>query len=212
MVSLGGNGMSEPVVEVGADDIRPAPKRSGHRLFDLLMALTAIFISAVSLFVAIEHGHTQQRLVAANSWPFLQIGGSVSEKGTALVVTNAGTGPAKIEYVQVFYKGKPLSSPQELLKRLGIPGGSYKASINSVDETVLRSGEDAVLFGLGVEKDADAWRRFVQGIPDVTYKACYCSIFDECWLSDGASMHPTAVKACPANDHPFSSRDMLKQL
>lgn len=204
--------MSEPPVEVGADDIRPTPKRSGHRLFDLLMALSAIFISAVSLFVAIEHGHTQQRLVAANSWPFLQIGGNVSEKGAAFIVTNAGTGPAKIEYVQVFYKGKPLASPQELLNRLGIPKGTYRASINSVDETVLRSGEDAVLLGLGIEKETDAWHRFVQGLPDVTYKTCYCSIFDECWLSDGASMHPAAVKSCPANDHPFSSRDMLKQM
>lgn len=204
--------MSEPPIDVGADDVRPAPRRSGHRLLDMMIAFTAIFISAVSLFVAIEHGHTQQRLVAANSWPFLQIGGSVNEKGAALVVSNAGTGPAKIEYVQVFYKGKPLSSPQELLKHLGIKGGTYKASINSVDETVVRQGEDAVLFGLGVDKDADAWHRFVQGIADVTYKTCYCSIFDECWLGDGSSMHPTAVKICPANDHPFSSRDMLKQL
>ena len=37
---------------------------------NLAIALSAIAISVISLFVAVEHGRTEEKLVAANSWPF----------------------------------------------------------------------------------------------------------------------------------------------
>jgi hypothetical protein len=36
----------------------------------VIVSVTAIFISAISLFVAIQHGKTERDLVAANVWPF----------------------------------------------------------------------------------------------------------------------------------------------
>ena len=52
------------------------PKHTGWFPFDFAAASAAIFISVVSLFVAISGERTQRELLAANSWPFLQGGTS----------------------------------------------------------------------------------------------------------------------------------------
>ena len=44
---------------------------TGSRWLDLTLALSAMFVSIVSLAVAVHHGNAMDRLVAANSWPFL---------------------------------------------------------------------------------------------------------------------------------------------
>jgi len=46
--------------------------KSGHRVADLIVGFSAIFISLCSLALAIYHGHTMERLVEANSRPFVQ--------------------------------------------------------------------------------------------------------------------------------------------
>jgi hypothetical protein len=62
--------MSEAPVETGADGVQPAPRRTGIRHFDVIVSIAAIFISAVSLYTAIENGRTERQLVAADVWPF----------------------------------------------------------------------------------------------------------------------------------------------
>jgi hypothetical protein len=34
-------------------------------------------------------------------------------------------------------------------------------------------------------------------------RVCYCSVFDECWLSDLHTLHPQAVAQCPKPDVMF---------
>jgi uncharacterized membrane protein YhfC len=64
--------MSEqPAVETGVDEARALAHKTGHAWVDLIIAFSAITISVISLFVAITHGRTEEKMVAANSWPFL---------------------------------------------------------------------------------------------------------------------------------------------
>ena len=91
--------MSEVPVDTGAGDITPAPRRTGGKHFDVVIAVAAIFISAVSLFVAIQHGKTERDLVAANVWPFpraILSNGYDNNHSIAIGVSNGGVGPAKI--------------------------------------------------------------------------------------------------------------------
>jgi hypothetical protein len=82
--------------------------RTGIRWLDASLALSAFAVSIISLFVAIHHGRTMQemaeanaRMVAANSWPFVQYGtGNLSEQGLpeiSLSLANQGVGPARNE-------------------------------------------------------------------------------------------------------------------
>jgi hypothetical protein len=59
--------MAEPPLEAGVDDIRPHAPRTGHRWIDAAVALCAIAISLISLFIALDNSRTERKLVAASS-------------------------------------------------------------------------------------------------------------------------------------------------
>src|SRR5690349_24634757 len=103
--------MSEPPVNTGADEVHAEPRKTGHHFLDLTIAFAAILISLISLAVAIHHGHVQQRLVAASSWPFLRFDfdNSRADGGGQTVtysIINSGVGPAVLKSFVVEYQGK----------------------------------------------------------------------------------------------------------
>jgi hypothetical protein len=209
--------MNEPPVEVSADDINPRPRHTGHAWLDMALALSAIFISAVSLFVAIEHGKTERDLVAANSWPFLReilSNGFDAQGSVAIGFSNGGVGPAKVHSFEVAYRGTPASSSLDLLRLCcGLPTGGADAvrtrlpngfNYSTADETVIRPAEgNAVLIVRRSPQAPDVPDRFAAALKDITFRACYCSVLDECWQSDLRSTRTRPVKACPAPAHPF---------
>jgi hypothetical protein len=75
------------------------PSHTGHRWLDIALGLSAMFVSVVSLVVAVEHGRTMQRMADANArmvdenaWPFVEFAErNADEQGNAdirLVLTN----------------------------------------------------------------------------------------------------------------------------
>jgi hypothetical protein len=200
---------SEPPVETGPDDVHANPRRTGMRWFDLTLALSAIFISAVSLAVAIEHGRTERDLVAASSWPFLravlsnEFGDGPDDLSAVIGVSNGGVGPAKLESFEVFYRGAAAHSGLDLLRRccgLGptaddvsrqLPHGRH---FEITDHTVLRPGEAKATFG--VRRGSDVGERFAASLTEFSFRACYCSILDQCWVSNLRDTHTRPVKAC----------------
>ena len=208
--------MSEPPVHVSSDEIHAHPHKTGHSKLDLVIALSAIFISTVSLAVAVEHGRAERDLVAANSWPFLRETLSNDYNGRRDVVvglSNGGVGPAKLHSLEVSYEGKPGSSALDLLRRccgLGsslsdihrdLPIGLVRSS---ADETVLRPGEEDQVIVVHRNSIApEVPDRLAASLLKVGFRACYCSVLDECWTSDLRSTRTRRVPECPAPDHPF---------
>ena len=208
--------MNQPPVQVSGDEIHAHVHGVGRSKLDLIFALSAIFISAVSLFVAIEHGKTERDLVAASSWPFLReilANEYGTDKEVAIGVSNGGVGPAKLKYLEVFYDGVPITSDLDLLRRCcglktetmksQLPQGGVVRSV--ADETVLRPGEDNAVLQVprptGVPLAVS--ERFAASLLHITFRACYCSVLDECWRSDLRSTRTQPVRACPAPAHRF---------
>jgi hypothetical protein len=209
--------MTEAPVESGVDGVHAAAPRTGLRHFDAIVSIAAIFISAVSLYVAIEHGKTERDLVAANVWPFPRaiLSNGYDDKGsTAIGVSNGGVGPAKIRSFEVFYRGHPVSSGMDLLRKCcglapgaaaikaAFPNGTYSSV---VDETVLRPGEDNPVFRVPRE-GTDITKRFAQisTLQQITFRVCYCSVLDQCWTSDLRSTRTQPVRECRAPEHPYN--------
>lgn len=210
--------MSEVPVETGTGDITPAPRRTGGKHFDVVIAVAAIFISAVSLFVAIQHGKTERDLVAANVWPFpraILSNGYDNNHSIAIGVSNGGVGPAKISSFELFYRGQPISSGLDLLRKCcglssdpaavktAFPNGTYNSI---VDETVLRPGEDnpvlRVAPSLKSPQVTDNLAK-VSVLKQISFRVCYCSVLDQCWVSDLRSTHTRPVRECEAPAHPY---------
>jgi hypothetical protein len=211
-----GNAVTEPPVHVTTDEVHAHVHKTGHSRLDLILALSAIFISAVSLVVAIEHGRTERDLVAANSWPFLQRILSNEYQGNrdviAIGVSNDGVGPAKVRSVEMFYDGHPVSSGVDLLRRCcglrtdapiaqQLPDG-FEASI--IDDTVLRAGqENPILKVHGKPGHSPVADRLRASMLRIGLRSCWCSALDQCWTSDLRTTATTAVSECPAPEHPF---------
>ena len=92
-------------------------KPTGHRRLDLVLAITALFVSFVSILIAWHHSHIMselvhqnERIVEAESLPYLEIYTSdlSSDLRTPTLretVLNEGVGPARIAEVVMTVNG-----------------------------------------------------------------------------------------------------------
>lgn len=199
--------------------------KTGHKWIDISVALCALVVSITSLVIGIMHGHTMERmaeenarLVSANSWPLLQKYysdvGRNGERVTALLVANAGVGPAKVETLELWWKGRPLRSARELLEACCREGAqeSWKVAdqaleMSTVQGWIARPGATIDIYSLPQSAATEPVVKQLRAtIGQVKARACYCSVFDECWISDLRSLHPQPVAQCPAVAVPFENQ------
>jgi hypothetical protein len=194
-------------------------RKTGHLWIDLCVAGCALIVSVTSLFVAIRHGHSMERmadanarLVQANSWPLLQRFQSdgadlQGPRVFSLDVVNYGVGPAKVESVEVLWKGQPVKNAQQL-EVLCCNGKLDDPTVETsgLMGSVLRAGEVRhILMFPEDAAHADLTGKLKVNFTGFTWKVCYCSVFDECWLTDMHTMHPPTIKECPVPKVPFRS-------
>ncbi len=183
------------------------------------LAIGAVVIAAVSLWVGYDTMQTNRQLVAAASWPFLKISESdITPSGRSqltLMAVNAGIGPAKIESVELRWHGKAYRSSLELLRACcSLPRNPAQAHVSyiigTLNHTVVRAGQTVNLLRVpNPAQDPAVWSPFhailLPSKPDdgLKFRICYCSAFNECWITNGRRLNPPRVKACPVPKVPF---------
>ena len=195
------------------------PHSTGHRWVDMAVALSALFVSIVSLALAVHHGDAMDRLVAANSWPFLMYDTeSIDPQGNrriSLKIENSGVGPARIQTFEVWWQGQPVSTASELLQRCCMTDAkapidpatarSLDLVIGQIASRVLRAGAAESFLSLELkEANAAIWHRLDIARLQLRMRACYCSVFDECWQTDLVQTNAKRVRSCPAAQVPFT--------
>jgi hypothetical protein len=185
------------------------------------LAIGAVIIAAVSIWVAVDTERTNRDLVASASWPFLQFYNDRSVSGAPPVLTfllsNAGIGPAKLESFELFWKGRPQRSPWLLLQTCCAQGGTAAgkpASLEVIHQTpgletsadqgiVLRAGDKIPILTFARNADnAALWDALeAQFTGNLSVRYCYCSAFNECWVDSallGAprNLNPRKVRSC----------------
>lgn len=171
---------------------------------DVLISVSAVLLSAVSLGVALSANHTQERLLAASTWPHVQYGtGNRGEDGSdviSLFIDNAGVGPARIKTLTVLFDGKPQPDSRRLLAACCGVDDAPLFTVTSSPGSVLKVGEGARLLRFPrQENDAAVWQRFNTERFKVSVRACYCSVLGECWQMDSAQpdADPEPIEQCP---------------
>jgi hypothetical protein len=199
----------------------PHTHKTGHRLIDWAVPLSALAVSVISLIIGIHHGRTMAemakanaRLVQANSWPLLQyVTGNATEAGVQqieLKVENAGVGPAKLMSLEIFKDEQRIRTPRDLMQMLDPQVGRPRMMLGMAP-TVLRAGESMLVVGLLREGNEAIWDKLNTVRFELKYKACYCSVFDECWVSDLVTMSPQPVEHCATSPDNFSYREPLQK-
>lgn len=182
---------------------------------DFAVPLSALAVSAISLVIAIHHGHTMQkmaeenaRLVQANSWPLLQFNtGNANDQGEpeiTLKIENAGVGPAKLVSLEIFQGDKRIRTPRDLVQALDPATTRPMLSLGLTMPTVIRAGDSQLLIGLKRQGQETFWDKLNTARFELKFRACYCSVFDECWVSDLATVSPQHVDHCAVSADTFT--------
>lgn len=163
----------------------------------------AVAISAISLWVALSANQTQERLLAASTWPYVQYGtgNRLPEDVSSITFNlhNAGVGPARIKTVQVLYDGEPMPDAAALLKACCGAGGERVLTVTSHPERVLVAGEEMTFLRYDeTTADPAVWTALNRERFGVQLRACYCSVLGDCWMLDSEATDPQPVAACPA--------------
>jgi len=195
------------------------PHGTGFHWLDISLALSAFFVSLVSLFLAIHNGHTMERLVAANSYPNIDF--SQSNMGDLhdglgmrpvlrLSLANTGIGPARLRAVELSFAGKPAANLHELLALCctaepagSLPKTNYWHS-GSLRGAMLQAGKEVDLFAWPEAANDPRWARLRGLLGEIGARVCYCSVFDECYQADRRQPEPDRVRACPAAATPYT--------
>jgi hypothetical protein len=195
---------------------------TGHRWLDIVLALSAMFVSMISLVVAVEHGRTMERMadanarmVEANSWPFVQFSThNIDEHGNSdvrLVIGNQGIGPARIQTFELWWDGKPMASPEALINACCITNPAERAqlkttltSVGIVAPSILRAGDHTDFFTVPSNRhNMDLWSKFNIERDKITVRVCYCSVFNECWRGSGVTTQADPVASCSKPSVPY---------
>jgi hypothetical protein len=201
--------------EVQAPEVprrRKSRRREGlPRWLELTIAITALVTSISSIVIAIQHGQTMEKLVQANSIPYLEAGFSTGTLEGARVISldlvNRGVGPAHEESLRVTVDHRPVKSFRDfVVASLGPNEGPRAYQVfhqtqtlirNSVPKRFIPAEETQPVFKVPrTPENAEAWDLLYQQQSRWDVEYCYCSVFDECWTVRQEGVDARPVKQC----------------
>lgn len=197
----------------GGPEIEHHHRHTGHKWLDIVLGVSAVAISLMSLFLAIQHGRVMERMLQANTWPFVMVGYSTGNPdGTPHVtmwLTNKGVGPARIDSVELFYQNVPRSDPEALLRAIlkpSDPARHFPVIQSDVIDSVLSPKDWMNFVDLDPKKyDFTEYSQIQSAVRNAQFRICYCSVFEECAVLDTreSPVRPVPVKTCPVPRTPF---------
>jgi hypothetical protein len=177
---------------------------------ELLLGAVAVAVSAISLWVAIGTEQANRQMVAAASWPLLQADTSNLNSVITFSILNGGVGPAKVNNAEVLWNGKAYPGAVSLLqaccgyKPITGPYGQRGITTGGVSGIVIRAGEEHTFLSMPLRSDnGGVWKKLDRIRRQLKFRACYCSVFDECWIGTLADLEPQRVDKCAAVKTPY---------
>jgi hypothetical protein len=179
--------------------VRP---RLDMRYINVLASMLAVFVSLLSLWLAWSSNRTQERMLAASSWPYLRFGhGNLADDGTPVIqisVGNGGSGPAVLHWLRFRSDGRALGDVNTLFGWAS-PDARELTSWSSGTTGVALSPGDTI-YALQFHRTDDnvaEWEALNAARWRIEVDGCYCSIIGDCWTFTGEGQ-PAPIPACPA--------------
>lgn len=182
---------------------------------NLTLALCAVLISVASFYATYLQADAAEKQVKAMTLPLMQsttgnFNDETKEKTIYFILENAGVGPALIKNISYIYKGEEYNTILDFMKACCDKERSIyhqkiskngKRSYGSVSSTVLNTIIPAQTkvryFQLFHGPDSNEfWNKLDRERFEVSTKLCYCSLLDECYLTQtNGVVEP--IESCP---------------
>jgi hypothetical protein len=177
------------------------------RWLELVIAVTALVTSISSIAIAVHHGKIMERLVQANSIPYMQGGFSnITPEGArvlSLDLLNRGVGPAHQQSLRVKVGSRYVTSTSELIaaalgpERAADAERVFETMNNTVPKRFIPGGQQQLVFRIArTPENAEHWDALNTAQKNWNVEYCYCSVFQECWEVLGEWGEPKPIKEC----------------
>jgi hypothetical protein len=185
-------------------EIHPVHRPHGPHWLELILSVAALVTSGVSVFIAVRHGQVMEKMLQANSLPFVTVYSGDSVNGSLishLTLRNEGVGPARLISFRLQLDGKKLRNMQDFIDiccKKQFPSDGL--SISNAYERFIPARGESEIFAYRRQGNTDPlWAKFDQARARLQYDICYCSVFAECysWIPFAATAQPVA--SCPVD-------------
>ena len=179
---------------------------------DMLVGISAVVIGLAALAVSLYEARLMRAEQRAAVLPIMALAKSFGPRPDAsgevanrfqFVVQNAGIGPARIRDVRVTIDGDPVKTWSDVIRALGgdtLPKG-LRYTQSQITGRTLPPGDPMTVFEL---TDGPTSERINASIGRFDMTLCYCSVFDECWVSRYSELRePEPVAECRAGADTF---------
>ena len=171
-------------------------------------SLAALVISGLALGLGVYQTRLMQTQARASVWPYVVLGFNFNDQGEhagfELHVENNGVGPAILRSVHVSFDGTPVRHWSEVFAKLAEHGSKVEASLSGLHAVVIppsTNRETAVTaFHL---LDLDKGKRMFEARERLAIEICYCSIYDDCWVTHWLNAKLDPVAACRESEPEF---------
>ena len=171
-----------------------------------VIGLPALIASLALAWFAFVQADATQKMQTGGVMPFVTFGTSNGDEDgnqdISLSLTNNGVGPAILGPIEVRYEGKPVDTPVELLKTCCAKAGMRGVRLSTSPSTgiAVRPGETVEFVSFPRPPESEKlWQAFNKERWKLEVRSCYCSIFNDCWITEGMQGLPKPVNKCPAN-------------
>lgn len=168
---------------------------------EMSVALAALMVSAVSLYIAHRQTDVMNRQLAASIWPAMQYSSSNVRNGEsviAMTVENGGIGPARIERFRLSHEGREIPNLTEFIADCCAPEGTPVRTVTSfVEGRIIPAGDRIDFLTLPLDEQApEIFHRFDRIRGEIDLEICYCSVLEDCWTMSRADRDPRPVRTC----------------
>jgi hypothetical protein len=181
---------------------KPGARR--RSIVDRIVSGSAMFVALSSLAIALYEVRMMREHDRISVWPYATFFHSDSGGIYTYNVRNAGIGPALIRSFEVLIDGKPQRNWGDVVDQLGVDLRGTPSNYSSFGKgTVLLPAAKVSLLSIGPGAGSLAFHRAAQ--PRLSVRACYCSLYEQCWLLDETkTAEPQPVRACTEPAIPFA--------
>lgn len=177
-------------------------------LLDRALSASAGVVALSALAVSMYQAYISRQQLRMSAWPYV-VQSNTGADGYTRIVQNVGLGPALVRSMRVEVDGRPVHEWGEfliagmridsatLVSRLKT-SGFWTSSVRP--GMVLLPGTDTKLAHSSDTTFAESLRRVFTDERRVRVRICYCSLYDDCWISDSRALEPQKVRECPTAD------------